>query len=316
MSNAVVGVAENALNYVFGERHFALRCILTSSMFTVGSILFLIILSGAFSLSVSFLGNPQLNKFLELYWSFPFSAGAPGFLTWMVWSIVIDYFSLLKTRLLIRLLRKWGALSLIICIADFSVGFIIYAIGICLLSLLSLLVHNNWYHPPIVSLETGVMMSMVAVLYGKAALPHLQEMLAAKGQLTPQAFALLHSDAPQTLLLMLLLVQIFPFVTIGSDLFYASMMPSIWLWLFCGSVFAAKLLSWVAAYIEFAFSRFKKKDRTMEITGRLITPIIVISIFIATLWPYALGVLFFAARAVLALMGLLAEHLQSVTPHP
>ena len=78
---------------IFGERHFSWKCFVRSAAFSVAAI--------GFSVILHFLIYPP-NL------SFRFDVVASIFLMqvqlWLVWSIIIDYVSLYKTRLILRLL--------------------------------------------------------------------------------------------------------------------------------------------------------------------------------------------------------------------
>ena len=315
-SRSVIDVAADAIDHVFGPRHLSWRCFLRSVAFTIGSIVFFVGLSALMSFSLSLLGYDQFNWFLGVYWSVPFKVPLWGALIWLAWSCMVDYFSLWKTRGLIWVLRRWSVFAPILCIIDFVFGFLLYAFGMSLLSILPMFLQAYKVPPPTVSLETGIVMILIVVIFSKSLLPNLEDVLKVKGLLTPQAIALLHTDAPQTMLAMVFLFQVIPFITIGSDLFYASMMPSIWLWLFLASVFLAKVLALIGWYLQGAFSRFKKKKRTLEVTGALLMPVVLLVIYIATLWPFALTFLAFTSKAFLAVFGALGNHLQSTLPQP
>src|SRR5262249_16144151 len=72
---------------IFGERHFSLKCFVRSAAFSLGAITFITILrlliAPEDALSEASDSNLALVVFIAL---------------WLTWSIIIDYFSLFKTR--------------------------------------------------------------------------------------------------------------------------------------------------------------------------------------------------------------------------
>lgn len=308
-ARTVIDVAADATNIVFGPRHLSWRCFLASAALTVSSIVFLITLSGIFSVWIaSYLDEPG-RAFLKAYWFAEPGSRLKSALSWVIWSVLVDYVSLYKTRVVIRVLRRHTLWSPLVCIGDFALGFGIYVVGVSILSLLPLLLSISWISPPAVSFEMAMAFMFIVIWWARVRVPGLEETAIAQGLPVDQVAALLHGDTPQTMLGMAFLVQLIPFVTIGSDLFYASMMPSIWLWLFMAAVFIAKVVNGIGAYLQFALTRFRKPKRTLAVTGTLLTPVIIALIYITTLVPYALVGLGFLAEAVLGAIGLLADHL-------
>ena len=316
-SRSLVHTASESINAVFGESHFSWKCVLRSMGLTLIYNLFFIGLSGVLSFALTFLNNETFNTVIGLYWSFPLKMGVGVFVTWVMWSFVIDYFALLKTRWLIQVLRRSnkGWMIPLICFADLALGFAIYIFGICALTILSLATDSR-FQPPVISLELGGVMALLAIIYGKITRPDLEAMLAAKNQLTSQMAAFLHTNAPLMLLVVIFLIQLVPLITIGSDMFYASMMPSIWLWLFMGAVFLAKILSGLSTYLSFMFSYFKTDKKPFEVTAKLLTPVIVVLIFGLFLWPYMLGLLGIMFLAFLKLIEALLQHVQTLLGPP
>ncbi|MGE8128871.1 hypothetical protein ACQKQD_18010 [Methylobacterium sp. NPDC080182] len=308
-SHAVVDAAADAMNIIFGPRHLSWRCFFASAAVTISSIVLLVALSGIFSFWISsYLDGPPL-AFLKAYWLAEPISRLKAALSWMIWSIPVDYVALYKTRLVIRVLRRhtrWGPL---VCLGDFMAGFTIYVAGVSILSLLPLLLSTSWISPPAVSFEMAMVFMFIMIWWARAHVPGLEGAGIAQGLPADQVAALLHGDIPQTVLGMAFLVQLIPFVTIGSDLFYASMMPSIWLWLFVASVFIAKIISGVGAYLQFVLTRFRKPKRTVAVTGTILIPVMLAMIYVVTLLPYILTGVWFAIAAVLGLIGVLGEYL-------
>ncbi|KNY21065.1 hypothetical protein AKJ13_18875 [Methylobacterium sp. ARG-1] len=281
---------------------------------TVSSIVLLVALSGIFSFWVSRYLDGQTRDFLKAYWFAEPEGRLKAALSWVIWSVTVDYVSLYKTRVVIRILRRhtrWGPL---VCLGDFAVGFFVYVAGVMILSVLPLVLGTSWISPPAVSFEMAIVFMFVGALWAIAFIPGLEAKVMEQGFSPDQVAVFLHGDVLQTVLGMSFLVQLIPFLTVGSDLFYASMMPSIWLWLFVASVFLAKIISGVGAYLQFALTRFRKPKRTFAVTGRLLIPVILALIYFVTLLPYALEGLGLLAEAVLGLIGLLGDHLPSPPP--
>lgn len=308
-ARTVIDVAADAINIVFGPRHLSWRCFFASAAVTVSSIFVLITLSGIFSVWISSYLDEPGRAFLRVYWFAEPGSRLKSALSWVIWSVLVDYVSLFKTRVVIRVLRRHTLWSPLVCLGDFAVGFVIYVGGVTVLSLLPILLHSDWIWPPAVSFEMAMVFMFIVIWWARVRVPGLEETAIAQGLPVDQVAALLHGDTPQTMLGMAFLVQLIPFVTIGSDLFYASMMPSIWLWLFMGAVFVAKVISGIGAYLQFALTRFRKPKRTLAVTGTLLIPVIIALIYVTTLVPYALVGLGFLAEAVLRAIGLLADHL-------
>ena len=108
---------------VFGARHFSLQCVIASVLFSIISLIFL------FGLAI-------LNNF-ETYLSLdrgfrqnPVLLSMTG--AWVIWSLVPDYFNLLKTRKILgiitaRQIRRTSVL-VVILFADFVVGYVFLAL--------------------------------------------------------------------------------------------------------------------------------------------------------------------------------------------
>ncbi|MCJ2072970.1 hypothetical protein MKK75_29955 [Methylobacterium sp. J-030] len=222
---------------------------------------------------------------------------------------MVDYVSLFKTRVVIRILGRHTLWSPLVCIADFAFGFMIYVVGVTILPPLPILLRSEWIRPPAVSFGMAMVFMFIIVWWVRIFVPDIEAKAITLGAPVDQIAALLHGDVPQTVLGMAFMIQLIPFVTIGSDLFYASIMPSIWLWLFVTSVFVAKVVSGIGAYLQFALMRFRKRKCTLAVTGTLLIPIIIMRVYVAMLLPYVLVGHGFLAEAVVGATGLLADHL-------
>jgi hypothetical protein len=100
---------------IFGKRHFSLKCFVLSAVFSLGAMGFISIVcllinphpSEVFSLSLGGMEDPNIPEFFR-FWTLAF---------WFPWSIVIDYISLFKTRLILELLGRLHRSTSIVAIA-------------------------------------------------------------------------------------------------------------------------------------------------------------------------------------------------------
>jgi hypothetical protein len=128
---------------IFGERHFSLTCFIRSAAFSLGATIFIGVLF--------ILIWPQ-----ELaIWKDTFFKGwlfFPGrwliSVLWLPWTIVIDYVSLLKTRLVLRTLTRLrnNLLALGILGADYIIYSVLFVISFITLEALSIYI-NVYSHP-------------------------------------------------------------------------------------------------------------------------------------------------------------------------
>jgi hypothetical protein len=101
---ALPGVAQELFNRVFGARHFSIKCFVRSVLFSVGATVILTLLV--------FLISPQRVVDNVATYRANFMEGGSGYylwaapFLWLPWNILIDYFSLLKTRVVLRILGR------------------------------------------------------------------------------------------------------------------------------------------------------------------------------------------------------------------
>ena len=97
---------------IFGERHFTLKCFIRSAAVSIGAMVFIGILFVLIS--------PQ--QFLK---SIP--SDLPVFLAlWVPWSILIDYVSLYKTRLILGILSRMRRRNAMVAIAIVGIDYLVY----------------------------------------------------------------------------------------------------------------------------------------------------------------------------------------------
>jgi hypothetical protein len=123
---------------VFGARHFSWRCVKASIFFSVAAF--------AIIAGLSVLSHPK-NLFL-IRWMFENDRAAFNVLVaYAIWSIVPDYFNLLKTRKVLGLItaRKISRPSVLVLIllADFLIGFAIFTVSFWPMGLLSV---HLWFY--------------------------------------------------------------------------------------------------------------------------------------------------------------------------
>ena len=88
---------------IFGERHFSLKCFMRSAAFSLGAMALIIILGllirpTEFVTLINSLTKP-ISWYLTI-WSWLLVT------LWIPWSILVDYFSLFKTRIILRILTR------------------------------------------------------------------------------------------------------------------------------------------------------------------------------------------------------------------
>jgi hypothetical protein len=94
--------AQGLFDRIFGERHFSLKCFVRSAAFSVGAMAFIFLLvflidpEEAFEMIDAFLRPVEEDRFG--FWVY--------FAIWLPWSILIDYVSLFKTRVVLGVLAR------------------------------------------------------------------------------------------------------------------------------------------------------------------------------------------------------------------
>jgi hypothetical protein len=199
---------------IFGERHFSWKCFIRSAAFSIGAMAFISILillispKTAFELINKFLQPPKLPPW-DLFrnrhgdWLI--------FTLWLPWSIIIDYVSLFKTRIILRALirihfRKSTDGAAILCV-DYIVYVLLFSLGFALLASL-------W-----VPLEAGLPIGETLEVF---------------------VGSILHviASIPQFLISSLITIT----YQVGSIfiLFWAGFAPSMWLWLYILALFVTR----------------------------------------------------------------------------
>jgi hypothetical protein len=127
---------------IFGDRHFSLRCFIRSAAFSLGAMVFIGI--------IAFLIDP--NKAFEALIK-PYSPHSYGDLLlmvrlWLPWSILIDYVSLFKTRIILqaftRMRRSTIMMSTAILAGDLVAYHLLYSLGLLFMWFAILGVNHAW----------------------------------------------------------------------------------------------------------------------------------------------------------------------------
>lgn len=185
---------------VFGERHFSLKCFSRSVAFSLGAMIFIALLL--------FLIFPEevLRKKAELfYWL--------NFALWLPWSILIDYVSLFKTRLVLGFITRMGQRNALLAVAVGVIDYIVYRLlfstGLAFLGVARSGIPLDW-----TSMRVSVFIPIfIAIMSGI-----IPDFMGETMVLFPRNVDLL-------------------FI-----LFWAGFVPSIWMWLYVLALFVTRAL--------------------------------------------------------------------------
>jgi hypothetical protein len=113
---------------IFGERHFSLKCFMRSAVFSLCAIAFIGILL--------ILIYPKAFSKAE-FWHGDLVPTWLAFTVWFPWSILIDYLSLFKTRVILgiltRMRRRTKIMAIPIVGADYIVYKLLFSLGVTLM---------------------------------------------------------------------------------------------------------------------------------------------------------------------------------------
>jgi hypothetical protein len=117
---------------IFGERHFSLKCFIRSVMFSLGAMVFLGILvflidpeEALKMMNNIFVGHGLCYRFPDYMRCDQFYDWIK-FILWLPWSIVIDYISLFKTRIVLTALTRMRRRSTVVAVTIIGIDFIVY----------------------------------------------------------------------------------------------------------------------------------------------------------------------------------------------
>jgi hypothetical protein len=110
--------AKDIFERIFGERQFSLKCFFRSAAFSLGAMLFI----GIIVVLIEPKTASKMNTlfFDETYWL--------DLSIWLPWSILMDYISLFKTRVILSVLTRRRKQAMIMAVALTGIDFIIYRI--------------------------------------------------------------------------------------------------------------------------------------------------------------------------------------------
>jgi hypothetical protein len=140
---------------IFGERHFSLKCFVRSSAFSLGAMVFVGIL--VFLIDPEEALKMMKNIFVGhgLCYRFPDHMSCDQFydwikfILWLPWSIVIDYISLFKTRIILAVLTRMRRRSAVVAVAIIGIDFIVYklifGLGLIIMTLGILVIGQGWF---------------------------------------------------------------------------------------------------------------------------------------------------------------------------
>jgi hypothetical protein len=121
---------------IFGERHFTLKCFVRSTIFSVGAMVFL-------GIVVLLIYPEAFSEMSDALWhgwdpSHPWLGSWLSFPVWLPWSILIDYVSLFKTKVILQILSRMDRniliVSIAILIADYFFYKLLFGFGFALMT--------------------------------------------------------------------------------------------------------------------------------------------------------------------------------------
>jgi hypothetical protein len=189
---------------IFGKRHFSLKCFIRSVVFSCGAMAFVGILA--------LLINPHLIKVAA---SASIWSNVP---VWLPWSVIIDYISLLKTRVVLRSIARLQLRNMFVAIAVLVVDYLLYIgvfnLGLIIIIALALFFLGN--PGEVREFISGYSLS-IPVISPCAILDIAERSPGSESELCgPQFFFFI--------------------------IFWAGFVPSIWMWLYVFALFVTRLL--------------------------------------------------------------------------
>lgn len=231
-------IADGLFDAVFGKKHFSVRCVLASLIVSLLSIVTIYVIRVV--LLLYFLSQPTATLSDQLQYiaselSYPFSTEARlSIAISLLGNSVLDYVGLFKTRIIIFLLRKReirGIFRIAILILDIISSFLIFQVWFILLYIVSLTTIFGSSHPFIPAGDAFSIFAVVEIMM-------ILRFLTWPGYPPGTAVKFLTNSNAIKIILTLTLV---PF-TLTSVFFYASILPSVWLWLFIAVSSSARVI--------------------------------------------------------------------------
>jgi hypothetical protein len=248
--NQLPKTAKYLFERIFGPRHFSIRCILSSIIASLLAISLFYILRIILMMYI-YKDTAASHDYFHFVWSeltYPFQVESRiSFAVSVVANLMFDYIALLKTRLLIRALTKANlslVIGLLFLVLDFVFSFALFQSFYLLLYVVAFFVLFGKGSIFLPASDPYSFWSMTEVMI-------LLRSLTYSGY-PPGTFYnfLTHSHA----IPIILIVTLLP-VTLTSVFFYASIMPSVWLWLFLFAVVASRSIApifpWAIRALDF-----------------------------------------------------------------
>jgi hypothetical protein len=243
-------VAEDLFERIFGARHFSWRCLLGSIIASLITVFSLYILRMILVVYINRKISNFEDQYLNFIWQemrYPFQDSTRlSFAISIVINLMLDYIALLKTRLLIKALtrvRLSPFLALVFIVLDSIISFTLFE-GFYLLL----------YAIVFLSIAGAKFFLSAGDPYGyfrTAEVTILLIFLISPGY-PPGAF---HSFLTYSHAISISLIVALVPISRASIFFYASIMPSIWLWIFLFAVVVARLVAsnypWMLRALDF-----------------------------------------------------------------
>jgi len=188
---------------IFGERHFSLKCFVRSAAFSVGAMVFLSLLICLIYPNLVF--DMWMN---DDFWDRPEWGPPRVLILWLPWSILIDYVSLFKTRLILGVLARIRRTNKTVALAILGIDYIIY----------KLLFSVGWK----VVLEMSAMIFEPTIIDPSFLQEFINDII---NNLRHSFFIPLDIDQGLTFIL-----------------FWAGFAPSLWMWLYVLALFVTRAL--------------------------------------------------------------------------
>jgi hypothetical protein len=285
--NTLPSIAGKLFEGIFGARHISLRCLLSSVIASIISITVMYV--GRIILFLLIYRNdPHFSEeYAQYIWSeltYPFREEVRvSFLVSMFANFILDYLSLFKTRMILRyLLRNDFSFlrSAALILLDFAFSFVLFQMWSVVLYFVSLFVTFGTGQMFLPAGDARIFMSAVVEIL--IMLDFLTNPGYPKGTFLNW---ITHSHAIPVIL-SATLVPLY----ITSVFFYASIMPSIWLWLF---LLAGLISRGIAPLYPSALYALNFEQTPLRIIG------FILAIFLSLAWVVFLIVVIIYFEGVL-----------------
>jgi hypothetical protein len=211
---------------IFGKRHFSWKCSVRSVAFSCGAMAFIGILA--------LLINPHLIKAAIVM-------GWTSLAGWLPWSIIIDYISLLKTRVVLRSIARLQLRNMFVAIAVLVVDLFLY----------------------IAVFNLGLTILMVLPIIFSGTLDDVKGFISnywvVMPTINPCSIDLRFPERLPASESELCATQLFFFI-----IFWSGFVPSIWMWLYVLALFVArpllrseKLVNWLRWFLDVEKNPFR-----------------------------------------------------------